>query len=85
MALREAAEATGAVITFEDHHPEGGLGDAVLEALSATASRPRIEPLGVRNMPTSGTPAQLLSQAVIDRQAIAETVRRLIPARAASA
>jgi transketolase len=85
MALREAAEATGAVITVEDHHPGGGLGGAVLEALSATASRSRIEPLAVRDMPTSGTPAQLLSQAVIDRQAIAETVRQLIPARAASA
>jgi transketolase len=83
--LIDAAEATGAVITVEDHHPEGGLGGAVLEALSATASRSRIEPLAVRNMPTSGTPAQLLSQAVIDRQAIAETVRQLIPARAASA
>ncbi|MGO4425924.1 transketolase family protein, partial [Streptomyces sp. MCAF7] len=29
--LRAAADLTGALVTVEDHHPEGGLGDAVLE------------------------------------------------------
>ena len=37
--LRGAARETGAIITVEDHWPEGGIGDAVLDAL-ADASRP---------------------------------------------
>ena len=34
-AVRAAASRTGALVTVEDHWPEGGLGDAVLEALAA--------------------------------------------------
>jgi len=33
-ALRTAGRETRAIITVEDHWPEGGLGDAVLEALA---------------------------------------------------
>jgi hypothetical protein len=33
-ALRNAAHRTGALVTVEDHWPEGGLGDAVLDALA---------------------------------------------------
>jgi transketolase len=36
-------------------------------------------------MPTSGTPAELLAQAGIDRAQIAETVRTLIGARSTPA
>ena len=32
--LRQAAADTGAIVTVEDHWPEGGLGDAVLGALA---------------------------------------------------
>jgi transketolase len=76
--LREAAEATGMIVTVEDHHPEGGLGDAVLEVLADTTSRPRIVSLAVRVMPTSGTPAELLAQAGIDRDQIVKTVLDLL-------
>jgi transketolase len=48
-------------------------------------SRPRIVTLAVRVMPTSGTPAELLVQAGIDRTQIAETVRMLIAARSTRA
>jgi len=77
--LIEAAEATGILVTVEDHHAEGGIGDAVLEVFANTDSRPRILTLAVRVMPTSGTPAELLAQAGIDRLQIAETVRTLLP------
>ncbi len=80
--LIEAAEQTGVLITVEDHHPEGGLGSAVLEVFGDSSSRPRIVTLAVRVMPTSGTPAQLLAQAGIDRAQIARTARALIAARA---
>jgi transketolase len=76
--LREAAEATGMIVTVEDHHPEGGLGDAVLEVLADTTARPRIVSLAVRGMPTSGTPAELLAQAGIDRDQITKTVLGLL-------
>jgi transketolase len=83
--LIEAADATGILVTVEDHHAEGGIGDAVLEVFADSNSRPRILTLAVRVMPTSGTPAELLAQAGIDRLQIAETVRTLLPAHSKSA
>ncbi len=83
--LIEAAEATGVIVTVEDHHAEGGIGDAVLEVFADSSSRPRIVMLAVRVMPTSGTPAELLAQAGIDRAKIVETVRTLVTARSKSA
>jgi transketolase len=83
--LIEAAEATGVIVTVEDHHAEGGIGDAVLEVFADSSTRPRIITLAVRVMPTSGTPAELLAQAGIDRVTIAETVRTLVAARSRSA
>jgi transketolase len=83
--LIEAADATGVIVTVEDHHAEGGIGDAVLEVFADSHSRPRILTLAVRVMPTSGTPAELLAQAGIDRVQIAETVRTLLPTHSKSA
>ena len=40
-AVRAAARDCGAIVTVEDHWPEGGLGDAVLEALADADDRPR--------------------------------------------
>jgi transketolase len=82
--LLEAAEATALIVTVEDHHPEGGIGDAVLEVFADATSRPRIVMLAVRVMPTSGTPRELLAQAGIDRHKITETARTLVK-QAASA
>ncbi len=79
--LVEAAEATGAILTVEDHHPEGGIADAVLEVFADRAPRPRIVTLAVREMATSGTPAELLEQAGIDREHIVRAARALIDAR----
>jgi transketolase len=77
--LRAAAEAThGRIVTVEDHWPEGGLGEAVLSALAAAEERPRVVKLGLRDMPGSGKPAELLEAAGIDAKAIAEAARRLV-------
>ncbi|HEY2705090.1 MAG TPA: transketolase [Candidatus Dormibacteraeota bacterium] len=76
--LREAARVTGGrLLTVEDHHPEGGLGSAVLEALAGDAQPPRVVQLAVRTLPTSGTPAELLGAAGIDAPAIVAAARRL--------
>jgi transketolase len=80
--LRDAAAATGAIVTVEDHWPEGGLGEAVLAALAELEEHPRVEVLGVDGMPTSGKPAELLAAAGIDREHIAEAARRLVRAGA---
>src|SRR2546430_7423723 len=81
--LRAAAEATGGrVLTVEDHWPEGGIGDAVLEALSDGEAPARVVRLAVRDMPGSGKPAELLAAAGIDAEHIAEAARNLVGARA---
>ncbi|MFH8403971.1 transketolase [Streptomyces sp. NPDC018019] len=76
--LREAAEVTGRIITVEDHHPEGGLGDAVLDAFTDGRPVPRLARLAVRTMPGSASPEEQLRAAGIDAQAIAATARGLL-------
>jgi transketolase len=75
--LRVAAETTGRILTVEDHWPEGGIGDAVLEALAETGATARVTKLAVRIMPGSGTPAELLSAAGIDAAHIVSAAREL--------
>jgi len=76
-AVRRAAEETTAIVTVEDHRPQGGLGDAVLEVLSEAPTRPRVHKLAVDIMPTSGTPEELLKAAGIDAEAIVAVVHHL--------
>ena len=76
-ALEAAARECGAIVTVEDHWPEGGLGDAVLEALAESDDRPHVRKLAVREMPTSGTPDELLHGAGIDAEGIADAARAL--------
>ncbi|MGV9851815.1 transketolase [Streptomyces sp. NPDC003442] len=76
--LRTAAEVTGRLVTVEDHHPEGGLGDAVLEAFGDGRPVPRMIRLAVRMMPASSTPDEQLSDAGIDADAIVTAARQLI-------
>jgi transketolase len=70
------------IVTIEDHWPEGGLGEAVLAALAAADDRPPLVQLAVREMPSSGKPAELLAAAGIDADAIVQAARRLVGARA---
>ncbi len=76
--LRSAAAETGAIITVEDHWPEGGLGDAVLEVFAADPIRPPIVKLAVSQMPGSATPAEQLEFAGIDAAHIASAARDLV-------
>jgi transketolase len=75
-ALRRALEETGLLVVVEDHRIEGGLGDAVLEALASTGPLTgRVVKLGVHEMPGSGSPEELRAWAGIDADAIATAVR----------
>jgi transketolase len=80
--LRAAGAETAGIITVEDHWPEGGLGDAVLEALADADDRGKVVKLAVREMPVSGSPEELLHAAGIDAEAIAAAARQVVGARA---
>jgi transketolase len=76
--LRAAAQATGGkVVAVEDHWPEGGLGEAVLSALSERADTLHFEHLAVQGMPGSGKSEELLDAAGISASHIADAVRKL--------
>ena len=79
-ALTAAADATaGRIVVAEDHHPEGGLGSAVTGALLAAGRRDlRFAHLAVREMPGSGSGAELLAWAGIDAGHIAAAARQLV-------
>jgi transketolase len=80
--LSAAAAATnGRIVIAEDHHPEGGLGSAVTDALlEARASKLRVAHLAVRQMPGSGSGKELMAWAGIDADHIAAAARALIGA-----
>ena len=82
--LRTAAQETQGFVTVEDHWPEGGIASAVLEALAADEPHPALFSLAVRDMPGSGTPAELLAAARIDADAIASAARELVGAPVAA-
>ena len=79
--LQAAAEATGRIVTVEDHFPEGGIGEAVLTALAEGDERARVVQLAVREMPHSGKAAELLSAYGIDAEHIAAAARKLVSAQ----
>ena len=74
-----AEEANNKFMTVEDHWPEGGLGDAVLEAFAQRDGQlPQVTKLAVQSMPGSGTPAELLEAAGISAHHIVEAVKALV-------
>ncbi len=78
--LEETVKAvSGKLVTVEDHWPEGGLGDAVLEALAKQPLNDlRVVKLAVKDLPGSGTPDELMHAAGIDADAIVRAVRSLL-------
>ncbi|MFI9168520.1 transketolase [Streptomyces lincolnensis] len=76
--LRQAAEDTGCLMTVEDHHEEGGLGDAVLDAFLDGRPTPRLVRLAVRTMPGSASPEEQLHAAGIDAESITAAGKLLV-------
>jgi transketolase len=76
--IRAAARATGGnVVAVEDHWPQGGLGEAVLSALSEEPDVLHFEHLAVEIMPGSGSSAELMDAAGISANHIVDAVRKL--------
>ena len=76
--LREAAAITGRFVVAEDHHPEGGLSDAVLECFGNGHPMPLLTRLAVHTMPGSATPDQQMHAAGINADAISAAARKLV-------
>jgi transketolase len=79
--IAAAGRETGAIVTVEDHWPEGGLGDAVLSALAHEGQPTPLIKLAVGDMPTSGSAAELMQAAGIDAAAIVAAVNELVRSR----
>jgi transketolase len=79
-ALIDAVAVTGGrLVVVEDHHPEGGLGSAVADALLARGEQTlRLTHLCVRELPGSGTTEELLAAAGIDAPHIESAARALL-------
>lgn len=73
--LRRAAAETRSLLTVEDHSVCGGVGEAVA---AAVAGRAPVTILGVREIPRSGKPAELMAAHGIDADAIVKAVRKLL-------
>jgi len=73
--IRKAAKETGSILVVEDHYKEGGLGDAVREALDGIPIH--ISHLCVTQTPQSGSPEELMDFEHIDCAAIQVRVKEL--------
>jgi transketolase len=73
--LEKAASETKAIVTVEDHSVCGGIGEAVAGVVAGHAPVIR---LGVREIPRSGKPAELMRLHGIDAAAIVAAVKKLV-------
>lgn len=74
--LREAAGICRSIITVEDHFAEGGLGEAIKDALSEFPVS--VHSLSVRKMPKSGKPQELLEYEGISKNAIIRKIKEVV-------
>jgi transketolase len=71
-----ARETNGRFVTVEDHYAHGGLGDAVLSAVSEL--RPTLVKLGVRAIPRSGESKELMDRFGISSSHIRTAVKKMV-------
>ena len=74
--LAAASETNNTLITVEDHYPEGGLGDAVLDAVATKGVH--VHKLAVTGIPRSGKPEELLEHHGISANAIVQKVKEVV-------
>jgi transketolase len=76
MTLLDSARATqGRLLTVEDHYAHGGLGDAVLSAVGPEGIK--LHKLGVRTIPHSGKPDELVGHSGIGARSIVEAAKQI--------
>jgi len=74
--LLKAAAETKAMVTVEDHWPEGGIGETVAGVLAGSDTSTPLTRLAVTGKPSSGPPAELLAVAGIDAAGIVAAVEQ---------
>jgi len=72
---REVEETKGRVVVVEDHFQNGGLGDAVAQAL---CGRAKITHLCIKDLPRSGKPAELMDKYAINAKHIKDAIKEMI-------
>ncbi len=73
--LAAAAATNNTIVTVEDHYPEGGLTDAVLDAVAPSGVK--VHKLAVNGLPRSGKADELLEAHGISAGAIARKVQEI--------
>jgi transketolase len=76
--ILSAAAATRALVTVEDHWPEGGIGETVAAVLAGAGAQAPLVRLAVSGRPGSGAPEELLAAAGIDAAHIAAAAQRAL-------
>lgn len=74
-ALLKAAAETKGIVTVEDHGVHGGIGEAVA---SVVAGKARVSMLGIREIPRSGKPTELVEKYGISAKSIVPAVKALL-------
>jgi transketolase len=74
--VTNAKETGNRIVVVEDHYPQGGIADALSNALLTHSSDEKFKfiPLSVNSLPMSGPPADLLARFKIDAAAVQEAV-----------
>merc|ERR1739838_963117 len=75
--IKHTKECGGRIIVVEDHYPEGGIGEAVMNAV-AMERNIVVKHLAVRDVPRSGKCAELLAMFGIDAAAITKAVKEVV-------
>jgi transketolase len=73
--LQAARQTNNTILVVEDHYYDGGLGDAVLNAVAESGVR--VHKMAVTEVPRSGKPEELLDAYGISARRIVEQVKRL--------
>jgi len=74
--LRAAAQSNNTLVVVEEHYSEGGLGDAVLNAVANNGVR--VFKMAVQEIPRSGKPEELLERYGLSANCIVNKVKELI-------
>jgi len=74
--LKAAAQTNNTLVVVEEHYSEGGLGDAVLNAVANNGVR--VFKMAVQQIPRSGKPEELLERYGLSANCIVKKVKELI-------
>jgi len=78
--LKQAAQ-TGAIVTYEDHNVNTGLGSLIANFLAENSLSPRFQKMGIKAYAGSGAPEELFKMQGLDVESLVKNVIKLINSR----